>query len=520
MRFFRERLLNQINPVVFSSQDLIARLGITQNQAESLITGATGGPDGQLTEQELFEELKKEQVFSFDPIEDTFSNKGLLTKVDELDGQANIQFNNGNIIWNSVGAQTPSTPVAPPPLDLTKMAQEALGNIQKIKDDNELTGRDRTQMISQIQDQIRNKIREYVFSPLDSVDFANLDPEEEKKLIESLFERANEAGDQIVKSMVLDETGNDPLQNLRSGLLYDLTEDIEYTVNTTLEDLPSFEGENDNEVILAEKFGIVRNITNDDFIDIGITYDQLKDGGPFSAPRDIEVYNPYIKISGTSPVSEDIQKELSRLFPDVDPKYFERIYITDDPSMTFRGANIPTNKGAGIPVINPENIAARAEDSNTDHDITTGRIIANELAHSAFFHMFPSLDPYGSCFGDYSDPNYRMMNNHQFNELISDAASAQFDPSQAITEALKTDEDRYKFTKAATVTYLESRGFTPQEIEQIELAAPENRQQTLSELTERKNLQIDDLNRGFQKYMYDLMQDLMGYAKLQTAESP
>ena len=62
MRFFRERLLDQINSggaAVFRSQDLIDRLGITKNQAESLITGATGGPDGQLTEQELFEELQK-----------------------------------------------------------------------------------------------------------------------------------------------------------------------------------------------------------------------------------------------------------------------------------------------------------------------------------------------------------------------------------------------------------------------------------------------------------------------------
>jgi hypothetical protein len=100
-------------------------------------------------------------------------------------------------------------------------------------------------------------MRKYVLAPLTEQDkgLSSLTPEQEKKLVQDVFDRANDIGDQIVKSI-----GS---KHLRANTLNILTSDlITSVVNNSFKDLPSFKGKNDNEKVLAEKFGLVYNVTN------------------------------------------------------------------------------------------------------------------------------------------------------------------------------------------------------------------------------------------------------------------
>jgi hypothetical protein len=246
-----------------------------------------------------------------------------------------------------------------------------------------------------------------------------------------------------------------------------------------------------------------------------------KKPGYFTAPRADEItkYNPIVKITASEKVPTDLQASLSKLFPTVDPKSFETIYTVDDPSMSFRGVNIRTKGGSRIPVINPKNIVKVAQNRGiTDPnqiEVMKNGVIANELTHSAMPELFGNLTSDKSFFANYSDPFYHSMNNLQFNELISDVVTASIDPQNAIVSALKTDEDRYKYIDLTVKKYLEKKGFTEQEIKDIESAKDNQRQLLLESLAKNKNLEIEALSNGFRDHLLKLGEDLIEHAQTQ-----
>jgi hypothetical protein len=373
-----------------------------------------------------------------------------------------------------------------------------------------------------IEEKIQAEMRQYVLTPLTELqgkDLSSLTPAEEKKFVHDVFDRANEVGDQIVKSV-----GS---KHLRANTLNILTSDLTAITNSVFESLPSFQGENDNEKVLAEKFGLVYNITNDDFInEQPISYEDLtsKEAGYFIAPRagEITKYNPFVNITESEKVPSDLQASLSKLFSTVDPKSFETINIVDDPSMSFRGSNIPTEGGSRIPLINPKNIVEVAQKRGiTDPsqiEVMKNGVIANELAHSAMGELFGDLTSDKSFFANYSDPFYHSMNNQQFNELISDVVTANTDPQNAIVSALKTDEARYEYSDKTVKRYLEGKGFTSEEINKIESADDNQRQSLLESLAKNKNLEIGALSSGFKDYLLEIGNNLIKHAQTQNTK--
>jgi hypothetical protein len=370
-----------------------------------------------------------------------------------------------------------------------------------------------------IEKKIHAEMRKYVLAPLTEQDksLSSLTPEQEKKLVQDVFDRGNEVGDQIVKSI-----GS---KHLRANTLNILTSDLADITKSVFEPLPSFKGKNDNQKVLAEKFGLVYNVTNGDFINKKpISYGDLtsKKPGYFTAPRADEItkYNSIVKITESEKVPSDLQVSLSKLFPTVDPKSFETIYTVDDPSMSFRGVNIRTEGGSRIPVINPKNIVKVAQNRGiTDPnqiEVMKNGVIANELAHSAMGELFGNLTSDKSFFANYSDPFYHSMNNLQFNELISDVVTASIDPQNAIISALKTDEARYEYTDKTVKRYLEGKGFTSEEINKIESAKDNQRQSLLESLAKNKNLEIEALSNGFRDYLLELGKNLIKHAQTQN----
>jgi hypothetical protein len=290
-------------------------------------------------------------------------------------------------------AQNPSNNVSE--FDLKKIFEtiklDPNQNFNSFEEVSNLKGQDG----QSIPEKIQAEMRQYVLAPLTELqgkDLSSLTPEEEKKFVQDVFDRANEVGDQIVKSI-----GS---KHLRANTLNILTSDLTAITNSVFESLPSFQGENDNEKVLAEKFGLVYNITNDDFInEQPISYEDLtsKEAGYFTAPRagEITKYNPFVNITESEKVPSDLQASLSKLFSTVDPKSFETINIVDDPSMSFRGSNIGTEGGSRIPLINPKNIVEVAQKRGiTDPsqiEVMKNGVIANELAHSAMGELFGDL---------------------------------------------------------------------------------------------------------------------------------
>jgi len=107
----------ETTPKKFGTKELVENLGISEEQAKLLISGAKGDANTTITEQELFEEIKKGKVFNtgvrdgftgdvFDAA--NYNNKALLDRVDKLDGQTNIKLNAEakDIAWGAVGAET------------------------------------------------------------------------------------------------------------------------------------------------------------------------------------------------------------------------------------------------------------------------------------------------------------------------------------------------------------------------------------------------------------------------------
>ena len=443
-----------------------------------------------------------------------------MKKIDKLNGQpGNIKVQKGNLIWEELGATKSSEGVYlsgdTPPSNNSVTTKGSDANSKKI--DNDLLGL-RKVFETQDSNKIQTAMGEYVLAPLQGKDLKNFTSEQEKKLVKEVFDRGNAVGDQIVKSIGSDD--------LRAKTLEDLTNDLTIVVNRHFEELPSFKGNNDNEKILAEKFGLVNNITNSDFIDAKITYKDLtsKEAGYFTAPRagEITKYNPFVNITESEKVPSDLQASLSKLFSTVDPKSFETINIVDDPSMSFRGSNIGTEGGSSIPLINPKNIVKVAQNRGiTDPnqiEVMKNGVIANELAHSAMGELFGNLTSNKSFFANYSDPFYHSMNNLQFNELISDVVTASIDPQNAIISALKTDEPRYEYTDKTVKRYLEGKGFTSEEIKNIESAQDNQRQSLLESLAKNKNLDIGVLNSGFKDYLLEIGNNLIKHAQTQNTK--
>jgi hypothetical protein len=137
---------NAAEPKTFTAADLVEKLGISKDQAQKLINGidkdktkeSLATSRGQVTEEELFKEIKKGEVFdvgvrageegdTFDNY--NYNNKALLDRLDKLDGQENIKFSkeNKDITWGAVGAQeeTPPPPISPQPTEVnTKVNPE------------------------------------------------------------------------------------------------------------------------------------------------------------------------------------------------------------------------------------------------------------------------------------------------------------------------------------------------------------------------------------------------------------
>jgi hypothetical protein len=542
--FFRDRLCNirvdnvkgyEANPTTFTpsaprtftAEELVTKLNISKKAAYLLTDGGTLT----LTEKQVLEKLKEKENETYeisnkngDSKLDSFKNSYLLKKIDELNGQfGNIKVQKGNLIWEEVGATKSSEGVylsgdtaTTPSSNNSVTTKGSDANSKKI--DNDLLGL-RKVFETQDSNKIQTAMGEYVLAPLQGKDLKNLTSEQEKKLVEDVFNRGNAVGDQIVKFI---GSGD-----LRAKTLEDLTNNLTTTVvNNHFEKLPSFNGKNDNEEILAKKFGLVNNITNSDFIYEKITYKDLtsKEGGYVTAPRADEItkYNPFVKITESEKVPSDLQALLSKFFPTVDPKSFETINIVNDPSMSFRGSNIRTEGGSNIPLINPKNIAKVAQDqgiTDPSHiELIQNGIIANELAHSAMGKLFGDLTPDKSFFGKYSDTFYHSMNNQQFNELISDVLTAQANPRDAIISALKTDEPRYEYTDKTAKRYLKEKGFTEQEIKNIESAKDNQRQSLLESLAKEKGLEIDDLSNGFRDHLLELGNNLIQHAQTQNTK--
>jgi hypothetical protein len=370
-----------------------------------------------------------------------------------------------------------------------------------------------------IPEKIQAEMRQYLLAPLTELqgkDLSSLTPTEEKKFVQDVFDRANEVGGQIVKSV-----GS---KHLRANTLNILTRDLTGITNSVFESLPSFQGENDNQKILAEKFGLVYNITNDDFInEKPISYEDLTSKkGYYAAPRagEITKYNPFVNIAESEKVPSDLQASLSKLFPTVPSKSFETINTVDDPSMSFRGANISTEGGSKIPLINPKNIVKVAQNQGiTDPsqiEVMKNGVIANELTHSAMGELFGNLTSDKSFFANYSDPFYHSMNNQQFEELISDVVTVNIDPKNAIVFALKVDESRREYTDKTVKRYLEGKGFTLEEINKIESADDNQRQSLLESLAKNKNLEIGALSSGFRDHLLELGGNLIKHAQTQN----
>ena len=110
------------------------------------------------------------------------------------------------------------------------------------------------------------------------------------------------------------------------------------------------------------------------------------------------------------------------------------------------------------------------------------------------------------------------MNNLQFNELISDVVTASIDPQNAIISALKTDEPRYEYTDKTVKRYLEGKGFTSEEIKNIESAQDNQRQSLLESLAKNKNLDIGVLNSGFKDYLLEIGNNLIKHAQTQNTK--
>jgi hypothetical protein len=486
----------------------------------------TGG--GSLTEKQVLEKLKENETYKISNKNggsnlDSFENYGLLKEIDKLNGQSgNIKVQNGNLIWEEVGATKPSENVylsGDTPTPSSNKSVTTNGSDANSKRDNELL---ELRKVFETQDskKIQTEMENYVLAPLRELDkdLSSLTPEQEKELVQKVFDRGNAVGDQIVKFIGSDD--------LRAKTLENLTSNLTTVVNYHLEELPSFKGKNDNEKILAEKFGLVYNVTNGDFInEKPISYEDLtsKKPGYFTAPRadEIKKYNPFVEITASEKVPEDVKKSVSGFFPTVPLKSFEIIYTVDDPSMSFRGVNLPTQGGSNIPLINPKNIAKVAQDqgiTDSSHiELIQNGIIANELSHSAMGGLFGNhvLVPEKSFFGKYSDTFYQSMNNQQFNELISDVVTAQTNPRDAIVSALKTNESRYEYTDRTAKRYLQGKGFTLEDINKIESADDNQMQSLLESLAKEKGLEIDDLSNGFRDHLLELGKNLIQHAQTQ-----
>ena len=105
----------ETTPKKFGTKELVENLGISEEKAKSLISGAKGDANATITEQELFEEVKKGKVFNTGVIDglkgDVFAdyhNQNLLKNIDKLDGQTNIKLNAEakDLAWGAVGAET------------------------------------------------------------------------------------------------------------------------------------------------------------------------------------------------------------------------------------------------------------------------------------------------------------------------------------------------------------------------------------------------------------------------------
>jgi hypothetical protein len=473
------------------SDDGVTKAGIADKIIERLEKGKE-----KYTEEDVFKAASL--VYSFDSQKiggkTIAQNRQIAYAIDALDGDVNVDYQKQQ--------------------DISKAVWQSLNGVDKssVNFDLKQKGLDQKAM------------GQYLINPLQDKDLSSLTPEQEKKLVQEVFNRANELGDKIVKSIDSDD--------LRAKTLQNLTSNLTTVVNDYFEQLPSFKGKNDNEKILAEKFGLVYNVTNGDFIYDKITYKDLTSKKEYyAAPRADEItkYNPFVEITASEKVPEDVKKSVSGFFRKVDSMsfdkidIFDKINIVDDPSMASRGSNISTQGGSNIPLINPRNIAKVAEnqgitDPNQIKVIKNG-IIANELAHSAMDRLFgDNLTSDKSFFVNYSDPFYKSMNNHQFNELISDVVTAQTNSRDAIVSALRTNEDGYKYTDLTAKRYLEGKGFTKQEIKDIESAEDNQRQSLLESLAKNKNLEIEELSNGFKDYLLELGNNLIKHAQTQNTK--
>ncbi len=370
-----------------------------------------------------------------------------------------------------------------------------------------------------------SKTNDYILKPLKNIsDLSKVTAKEEKILVDQVIQRVNKVSDQLLRTV--NDSESVSRAQLRSDLLYMHIQSTEYNINHELSALPSFQEKNKQKV-LAEKFGYVKNITNEDFLDenIDIFKDLLSIDSNFKARRahEIKQFNSYVKLTGTMQVSEDLQDTLVKLFPGVPKENFAKVALVEDPSMTFRGSIVvllaPDESEKLLPVINLKNIQQKINDQNiTDPEkikLEYETVIANELTHIAMKEKFGVLNQTKSFFKNYLElPDYKGMNNFHFNELVSDYISAVINPKGSLVTLIARDEDRYQFSELTAKNFLKSQGFTDKEILSLKKIPSEpKRLKVLNLLAVLKGKNINKLNTDFIQEFKQIGDSLMKHAK-------
>jgi hypothetical protein len=232
----RESLIKNFHPEEMKSNDGVTKAGIADKIIERLEKGKE-----KYTEEDVFKAASL--VYSFDSQKiggkTIAQNRQIAYAIDALDGDVNVDYQKQQDISKAVWQSLNGVDKSSVNFDLKKILQNG-GDEKKIQ----------------------TEMENYVLAPLrklEGEDLSSLTPEQEKKLVEEVIDRGNAVGDQIVKFIGSDDLRAKTLNILTNGL-------ITSVIDNNFDHLPSFKGKNDNEKILAEKFGLVYNVTNADFI--------------------------------------------------------------------------------------------------------------------------------------------------------------------------------------------------------------------------------------------------------------
>ncbi len=384
--------------------------------------------------------------------------------------------------------------------------------------------------ISKLNKQITQEINNYILAPLKTVkNPENLTPATEKQVVSQVYERINEVFDNTARSMPAPADSESPLANLRYDLLTSTSEKGLSIIKDELSSLPSFKGQKDKTAVLANKFSYVFNMAADDVSYGGADIKKdIIEGNPDKAylkamrPEELKTkpFNTFVKIAGEQKLAPRAKQTLAKIYPNTDLSQYENIKYTDDASMTsYLGFNINTPAGDSVSVINPKNIQVKVDRLNAKGeaanlaefvDDTSVNEVSSEILKDKF--NANNINPSKSYFTNYKgSPELKNIDNSQFDELVSDAASANVKPLNQATRYLKRSSPRYEYSKKLNERFLKSKGFSQGDLNSFK--ASENVEKDFKNMVASKGLDLNKLMSEYKGFMTDTARDLIKHAE-------